>query len=47
MNDEELIERVDELKHRAEKLIRKHPVKSIAGGLLTGYILGKLLSTEE
>lgn len=47
MNDEELIERLDELKHRAERLIRKYPVKSLAGGLLAGYILGKLLSSEE
>lgn len=47
VEDEELAERVEELKLRAEKLIRKHPVKSVAGGLLVGYIVGKLLSSED
>ncbi|NIT59467.1 MAG: hypothetical protein GWN00_25585 [Aliifodinibius sp.] len=47
VDDEELAERVEELKLRAENLIRKHPVKSVAGGLLIGYIVGKLLSSED
>lgn len=47
VDDEELAERIEELKLRAENLIRKHPVKSVAGGLLIGYIVGKLLSSEE
>jgi len=47
VEDEELARRIDELKERTEVLIRKHPVKSVAGGLLIGYILGKLLSSED
>lgn len=47
VEDEELAERIDELKTRAENLIRKHPVKSVAGGLLAGYLLGKILSSDE
>ncbi|NGP88101.1 hypothetical protein [Fodinibius halophilus] len=47
VEEEELAERIDELKLRAEKLIRKHPVKSVAGGLLAGYIIGKLLSSDD
>ena len=47
VEDEELAERVEELKLRAENIIRKHPVKSVAGGLLIGYIVGKLLSSED
>ncbi len=47
VDDEELAERVEELKLRAENVIRKHPVKSVAGGLLIGYIVGKLLSSED
>jgi ElaB/YqjD/DUF883 family membrane-anchored ribosome-binding protein len=47
VDDEELAERVEELKLRAENIIRKHPVKSVAGGLLIGYIVGKLLSSED
>jgi len=47
VEDEELVERVDHLKLRAENIIRKHPVKSVAGGLLAGYIIGKLLSSDD
>lgn len=47
VEDEELADRIDELRVRAEALIRKHPVKSVAGGLLIGYIFGKLLSSED
>lgn len=47
VEDEELAERVEELKLRVENLIRKHPVKSVAGGLLIGYIVGKLFSSED
>ena len=47
VDDEELAERVEELKLRAENIIRKHPVKSVAGGLLVGYVVGKLLSSED
>ncbi len=47
VEDEELTERIDEVKKRAENLIRKHPVKSVAGGLLAGYLLGKILSSDD
>jgi ElaB/YqjD/DUF883 family membrane-anchored ribosome-binding protein len=47
VEDEVLAERIDELKYRAESLIRKHPVKSIAGGLLAGFLIGKLLSSDD
>lgn len=47
VEDEELAKRIDELKQRAEALIRKHPVKSVAGGLFVGYLIGKLLSSDD
>lgn len=47
VDDDELAERIEELKQRAETLIRKHPVKSVAGGLLVGYIFGKILSSDD
>lgn len=47
VDDEELAKRIEELKVKTETIIRKHPVKSVAGGLLIGYVLGKLLSSEE
>lgn len=47
VEDEELSERLDELKARAEGTIRKHPIKSVAIGLLAGYIVGKIFSSDE
>lgn len=47
VNDEELSERIDELKEQAEQTIRKHPLKSVAIGLLAGYIVGKIFSSED
>jgi len=45
--DDELAEYIDQLRGRTEKVVREHPVKSIAGGLLAGYVLGKLLSADD
>lgn len=46
VDDDELAERIEELKLRAESIIRENPLKSVAGGLLVGYIIGKLLSSD-
>ena len=47
VDDDELNERIEELKARAETIIRKNPIKSVAGGLLIGYIIGKILSSDD
>lgn len=47
IEEDELAERVEELKHQAEIMIRRHPVKSVAAGLFAGYIIGKIFSSEE
>ncbi|MFH5831189.1 hypothetical protein ACG2F4_05840 [Halalkalibaculum sp. DA3122] len=47
VDDDELAERIEELKLRAESVIRENPIKSVAGGLLIGYIIGKMLSSGE
>lgn len=46
VEDDEMSERIDEYKLRAELFIAKNPIKSIAGGLLAGYIIGKLFSDD-
>lgn len=46
VEDEELAEQIDELRIRAEALIRKHPLKSVGAGLLAGYIIGKLFRED-
>lgn len=47
VKDEQLSERIDELKKQAEQTIRKHPIKSVAIGLLAGYVVGKIFSSED
>ncbi len=47
IDDEELNKQFKKLQSRAENLIRQHPVKSVATGLLAGYIIGKLFSSDE
>lgn len=47
IDDDELAERVDELKRRAELMIRRHPIKSVAAGLLAGYLIGKIFSSDD
>lgn len=47
VEDEELAQRIDDVKTRAENLIRKHPVKSVVGGLFMGYLLGKIFSSDD
>ena len=44
---EELPEKFEDLKNRAETLVRKHPIKSVAAGLFAGYLIGKILSSDD
>lgn len=47
VENDELPAQIDEWKHRAEGIIREHPIKSVAVGLFAGYIFGKLLSSDD
>ena len=47
VEDEELAQKVDDLRIRAGHLIREHPVKSVALGLAAGFILGRLLTDDR
>ncbi len=38
--------KVEECKLKAEHFIAENPIKTVAGGLLTGYIIGKLFSGD-
>ena len=42
LRDEELQERLEELKTETELLIRKHPIKSVLAGAVAGYLLARL-----
>ncbi len=45
--DENLQVRAEEIKDKAESTIRKHPIKSILVGLTIGFLVGKILSSED
>ncbi|MGM0588611.1 MAG: hypothetical protein ACQETE_09375 [Bacteroidota bacterium] len=45
--DEEVQQRIQEIRERAENLVRKYPVQSIGAGLLFGYLIGRLMNVEE
>jgi ElaB/YqjD/DUF883 family membrane-anchored ribosome-binding protein len=47
VDDEELAERIEELKQEAKILVRRHPLKSVAAGLFAGYLIGKIFSSDE
>ena len=47
VEDEELAEQVEHVKGRAEHYIRKHPLKCVAIGLVSGYLIGKLFRNDD
>ncbi|HKJ32435.1 MAG TPA: hypothetical protein VKA34_11440 [Balneolales bacterium] len=47
LQDEEIQERIDDVKKRAKELISEHPVGSMVTGLLIGYLLAKLLTNDR
>lgn len=44
---DELRERLEDLQGQAESIIRKHPVKAVAAGLLTGFLLAKIFRSGD
>jgi ElaB/YqjD/DUF883 family membrane-anchored ribosome-binding protein len=47
IEDEEVQERIQDLKNVAEETIRKHPIKSVLVGLTVGFLVGKALSGDD
>lgn len=45
--DEELRLRVEELKDVTEDTIKKHPIKSVVGGLAIGFLIAKIFSSGD
>ena len=42
IQEEELEEKLKEIKTETELLIRKHPISSVAAGVAIGFLIGKL-----
>jgi ElaB/YqjD/DUF883 family membrane-anchored ribosome-binding protein len=47
IEEEEFQQKVQDLKNIAEDTVRKHPIKSVAIGLVFGFLIGKALSGDE
>lgn len=47
MEDDQVQERIQDLKNVAEETVRKHPIKSIVVGLAVGFLVGKALSGDD
>lgn len=45
-NENEMDQRVEEVKSEAERIIRKHPLASVAAGLFVGFLIGRLFSSD-
>lgn len=46
LDNDELQEQIQEVRTKAEALIREHPLVSVGAGLLLGYLIGKLFSRD-
>ncbi|MFN1834079.1 hypothetical protein AB2B38_002360 [Balneola sp. MJW-20] len=47
LSEVDVREQLEILQERAETVIRKHPVKSVIAGLLTGFIIAKIFNSED
>ncbi|MFA5668918.1 MAG: hypothetical protein WC967_06720 [Balneolaceae bacterium] len=47
VENEELLEKAEELKSLTETTIRKHPIRTVLIGVGIGYLLGKIFSSND
>jgi ElaB/YqjD/DUF883 family membrane-anchored ribosome-binding protein len=47
VEDEELIEQVERWREQTESFISKNPIMSVAAGLITGYVIGRIFRSED
>jgi ElaB/YqjD/DUF883 family membrane-anchored ribosome-binding protein len=47
VEDDKVVEKVEQVKDTVENYLREHPVQGLALGLVSGYLIGKLFSTED
>lgn len=47
LQDEELQDKVDELKNKTESAIRENPVKAVLVGLAAGYIAARIFRSSK
>jgi ElaB/YqjD/DUF883 family membrane-anchored ribosome-binding protein len=47
LQDEEVQERIENVKKQAKELIKSYPVGSMVTGVVVGYLLAKLLTNDS
>jgi len=47
VENEDLLEKAEELKSITETTIRKHPLRTVLIGVGVGYLLGKIFSSND
>ncbi|HKJ45084.1 MAG TPA: hypothetical protein VJ991_04565 [Balneolales bacterium] len=47
LQDEEVQERIENVKKQAKDLIKRYPVGSMVTGIVVGYLLAKLLTNDS
>ena len=47
VENEDLLEKAEELKSITETTIRKHPIRTVLIGVGVGYLLGKIFSSND
>ena len=47
LEEGEIQDRVDDLRKQAEELVRKYPYRTLAAGIVAGFLLGRLLSDDD
>lgn len=46
VEDDNIGEQMDKYKLKVERFVAENPVKAVAGGLLAGYVFGKVISDD-
>lgn len=47
VEDEELIEQIERWRDQTESYISKNPLKCVAIGVITGYVIGRIFRSED
>lgn len=47
LDEEELQHYAEDLKVHTEQIIKEHPLKSLTTGLVVGFLLGRMFSSDE
>ena len=46
IEDDQVVEQIEQIRSRSENYIRQHPIKSVAIGFISGYLIGKLFKGD-